>query len=148
MGIKFHFISNSSRTDITTGIFQISDLFEIRFTTNLDSIVGKMENKVNPQEVSYYSQAIIVDTVQQCFAENCVKMRDNHLEIIVRKIFFIKVINDPFHIISSGELLPYHYLVRKNALRLLSFNPHKKQNKKVDTKSKLLGLTSSSLFSR
>jgi hypothetical protein len=121
--------SNETR-DITSGIPRIETLFEVRTQTKILSLIDNLyqrflqkgfSNGTATRKSLHFRQRILVDDVQRIYFTNGVILDDKHLELIVRSMGFVQVIQDRRQDASiiQGETYPLEILERLNWVRAL-----------------------------
>ena len=146
--------------DITSGIPRVEALLEVRSQTGIPSLLeglyqsflkNGLLNRVAVRKSLHFCQRIVIDGVLRIYQTNRVVLDDKHLELIVRPISFVQVIQDSANKNSmvQGENHPLENLERINWQRALN-NWQKKESfrewkPKILYKPLLFGLTKSAL---
>jgi hypothetical protein len=146
--------------DITSGIPRVESLLEIRSQTGIPHLLEGLYksflqkgflNGVAVRKSLHFCQRAIVDGVLRIYQTNGVVLDDKHLELIVRPISFVQVIQDSAskNSIVQGENHPLENLERINWQRALN-NWQKKESfrewkPKILYKPLLFGLTKRAL---
>jgi hypothetical protein len=124
--------------DITSGIPRVEALLEIRSQTGIPNLLEGLYqsflqkgflNGVAVRKSLHFCQRAIIDGVLRIYQTNGVVLDDKHLELIVRPISFVQVIQDSTNKNSmvQGENHPLENLERVNWYRGLS-NWQKKES--------------------
>nr|BBI28726.1 beta'' subunit of RNA polymerase [Dinophyceae sp. MRD-151] len=146
--------------DITSGIPRVEALLEIRSQTGIPNLLKSLYqsflkkdflNRVAVRKSLHFCQRVIIDGVLRIYQTNRVILDDKHLELIVRPISFVQVIQDNARTnsIVQGENHPLENLERINWQRALD-NWQKKESfrewkPKALYKPLLFGLTKRAL---
>jgi hypothetical protein len=146
--------------DITSGIPRVEAFLEIRSQTGIPNLLEGLYqcflqkgflNRVAARKSLHFCQRVIIDGVLRIYQTNGVILDDKHLELIVRPISFVQVIQDSSNKnqIVQGENHPLENLERINWDRAL-LNWQKKESfrewkPKILYKPLLFGLTKRAL---
>ena len=151
---------NTETGDITSGIPRIEALLEVRTQTGIPFLLDNLyqnflikgfSSGVATRKTLHFGQRVLVDGVQRNYRINGVTLDDKHLELVVRSIAFVKVLQDRSRedSIVQSEDYPLEVLERVNWSRALTNWQEKKlvheSKPRIFYKPLLFGLTKGAL---